>query len=41
MRLATRIGPIELEDVTLGTASPLAECWSEGPAVLIFIRHFG
>jgi len=41
MRLATRLGSIELENTSTGTAQPLGALWADGPAVVIFIRHFG
>ncbi|MCR9095168.1 MAG: hypothetical protein NXI30_13190 [bacterium] len=41
MRLASRLESIALEDAQDGDRSPLGELWSDGPAVVIFIRHFG
>ncbi len=41
MRLAKRLGSIEIENVKTDAIQPLRSLWSEGPAVVIFIRHFG
>jgi hypothetical protein len=40
-RLADRIGAIELQDPARGTPQALAALWSEGPALVLFLRHFG
>jgi hypothetical protein len=31
---------VEIEDVD-GARHALAELWAQGPAVLVFLRHFG
>ncbi len=41
MRLASRLGPIALENAQTGEPEPLGALWSDGPAVVVFIRHFG
>ncbi len=41
MRLATRLGSIELQDSATGQPVRLGEFWKDRPAVLIFLRHFG
>ncbi|MEM9177737.1 MAG: hypothetical protein AAGC67_21205 [Myxococcota bacterium] len=41
MRLASRLGPIALEDARTGAPRKLESLWSEGPALVVFLRHFG
>ena len=41
MRLASRLGSIELEEATSAETRRLDSLWADGPAVLIFLRHFG
>lgn len=41
MRIATRLAPIELPEITSGREVRLGELWRDRPAVLIFLRHFG
>jgi len=40
MRLASRIGAIEVQDPT-GAPRRLGEFWKRQPVVLVFVRHFG
>lgn len=43
--LESMSAPAALAEATLltpeGEAVPLASLWKEGPAVLVFVRHFG
>ena len=41
MQLSTRLAPIELLDSGTDKTVRLGSLWQEGPAVLIFLRHFG
>lgn len=41
MSIATRLGPIALEDSATGRRTRLATLWQDAPTVLIFLRHFG
>jgi hypothetical protein len=34
------LGELEVQDVT-GAAVRVASAWATGPAVLVFLRHFG
>ena len=41
MRLASRLGPLALEEARTGERRPLSSLWADRPAVLLFLRHFG
>ena len=38
--LAEKLAPIVLPDVDGGTMR-LGEFWQQGPAILVFLRHYG